>query len=186
MLLHFIFSQVLSILIGIVIILVLREIRRFRKIRYKEMCTALSEQKNRYEHELRQQLSTNELAKERLRTVNDLISAHLAHNYDKADEIFEDIIADRKHFMEATQATFAIMHPEFLAYLHSSGMTELEIECCCLYGIGMNGNEISSYLNRKSFYNVSSLIRKKLNIERSLNIDTFLKRKIQELDKENL
>ena len=96
--------------------------------------------------------------------------------------MLDKLTRDSNYFMESTKASFEIAHPEFLDFLKDSGLSEWEIGCCCLYSIGLNGNEISVYLNRKSFYNISCNIRKKLKMETGANIDTFLKQKMMELD----
>ena len=49
----------------------------------------------------------------------------------------------------------------------------------CLYCIGLNGSEISNYLEMKSFYNLSKVIRRKFYVERFMNIDTFLCRLLE-------
>lgn len=89
---------------------------------------------------------------------------------------------NREEFMESTKKTFMISHPKFIDYLHKANLTEWEIGCCCLYCIGLNGAEISEYLNRKAIYNVNGVIRQKLNIPRGkTQIDIFLKQKMREL-----
>lgn len=76
--------------------------------------------------------------------------------------------------------SFEVTHPKFISFLKNKNLTEWEIGCCCLYCTGLNGSEISNFLEVKYFYKQSSVIRKKLNIG-SENIDTFLRRKMKNL-----
>ncbi len=48
--------------------------------------------------------------------------------------------------------------------------------------MGLNGSEILGYLNLPSFYNVSASIRRKLNVVRKINLDTYLREKMREFD----
>ena len=67
-----------------------------------------------------------------------------------------------------------------MSFLRKTGLSEWEISCCCLYCIGLNGNEIANYLDIKYYYKKSSLIRSKLGVQ-FVNIDTFLVNKMNEL-----
>ena len=73
--------------------------------------------------------------------------------------------------------TFAAAHPEFIRLLEEKGMTESEIEYCCLYAIGLKGKEIGAYIEKKRHYNESSCIRKKLGLgEHDTNLSIYLKK----------
>ena len=115
---------------------------------------------------------------------NKFITAALSKNLvSSASDTLKEFMDDRERFLHSTKISFIIMHPQFISFLKNSGLTEWEIGCCCLYCIGLNGNEIAVYLKRKSFYNASSVIRKKLGLEKhGINLDNFLKGKMQELD----
>ena len=121
---------------------------------------------------------------ERLNILNKFITAALSKNLvSSASDTLKEFMDDRDRFLHSTKISFIIMHPQFISFLKNSGLTEWEIGCCCLYCIGLNGNEIAVYLKRKSFYNASSVIRKKLGLEKhGINLDNFLKGKMQELD----
>lgn len=79
-------------------------------------------------------------------------------------------------FLESTRLAFSLSHSVFIEHLQKKGLTDREVSYCCLYCIGLNGSEISNYLDIKSFYNISKVIRKKLSIDRSINIDTYLRK----------
>lgn len=72
--------------------------------------------------------------------------------------------------------TFIAAHPKFIRHLESKGLTENEIEYCCLYVIGLKGKEIREYINRASHYNESSDIRAKLGLgKHDTNLSNYLK-----------
>lgn len=118
---------------------------------------------------------------ERLDVLNRFITASVSKNLSvSAAEALDDYLRDRDKFIYSTRLSFIILHPGFISYLKDSGLSEIEIGYCCLYCIGMNGSEISAYLKRKSFYNDSSAIRKKLGLEKhDMNLDNFLREKMR-------
>ena len=87
---------------------------------------------------------------------------------------------DQSSFMESTAKSFTLTHPGFIKFLSKAGLNQWEIGCCCLYCIGLNGAEISSYLDKSLYYKSSGVIRKKLGLSRSINLDRFLKEKLAE------
>lgn len=117
---------------------------------------------------------------ERLDVLNRFITASVSKNLGvPAAEALADYLNDRENFVYSTRLSFVILHPGFISYLKKSGLSEVEIGYCCLYCIGMNGSEISAYLKRKSFYNDSSTIRKKLGLDKhDMNLDCFLREKM--------
>lgn len=70
-----------------------------------------------------------------------------------------------------------------MGYLESRGLTGDEINCVCLYAIGLTGKEVGEYMRQKSHYNISSTIRKKLGMgEHDTNIGNFIRRIANNLD----
>lgn len=97
-----------------------------------------------------------------------------------AVEALEEYMEDRPGFIRSVMLSLRLLHPEFISGLEASGLSETEIGYCCLYCIGMNGSEISSYLGRKSFFNDICVIRKKLGLGRhDMNIDRYLREKMR-------
>ena len=73
--------------------------------------------------------------------------------------------------------------PGFIGFLESKGLSEWEIEYCCLYAIGLKGKDIGFYINKKRHYNDSSGIRSKLGLgEHDTNLGIFLKKMLSETD----
>lgn len=128
--------------------------------------------------------NVRKLVNERLEVLNKFILANISDTFSKkASAELRNLMSDREHFLESTHQSFIIAHPQFLMFLKSFNLSAKEIGYCCLYCIGLNGSEIASYLERKSIYNVSYAIRKKMKLDRSTNLDTYLRAKMQELDK---
>lgn len=118
---------------------------------------------------------------ERLYVLNTYIAANISGVYSgKASEELSKLMDDKAAFLRSMSDSFTISHPQFIEYLKSKKLNEWEIGCCCLYCIGLNGSEISSYLEQKTYYfKKISVLRNKLGLDRSQNIDTFL-RKVME------
>lgn len=156
------------------------------KDKYVEMYNATCKDIRR----LRKALQENKLDKEvcqlveeRLNVLNNFVAAHISGSFTTvAYNELARLMADHAHFLNSTRASFHIAHPQFLSYLKKCGLTDEEIEYCCLYCIGLNGSEILSYLNKPSIYNISTVLRKKLNVEKKMRIDVYLQKKMQEFD----
>ena len=123
------------------------------------------------------------LVEERLNVLNNFVAANISGSFTTiAYNELSKLMADQAHFLNSTRASFHIAHPQFLSYLEKSGLTDEEIEYCCLYCIGLNGSEILSYLNKPSIYNISAVLRKKLDVEKKIKIDVYLQKKMLEFD----
>lgn len=121
------------------------------------------------------------LLEQRLAILNKFIVSNISGvNMEKSIKELKQFLTKDEEFLQSTRMTFEITHPKFISFLENKGLSKREIEYCCLYCIGLNGNEISNYLNLKYFYKNSFVIRKKLDVQ-SVNIDTFLKNKMKEL-----
>ena len=117
----------------------------------------------------------------RLSILNKFIVSNISGiDMDKSIKMLNHYMENNDDFLNSTRMSYEVTHPNFIRYLSNKGLSQWEIGCCCLYCLGMNGNEISNYLDIKYFYKKSSIIRKKLGIH-SINIDTFLISKASEL-----
>lgn len=100
----------------------------------------------------------------------------------KANEILQEIIDDREEFIRETRIVFAHSSPRFMKYLVDNGLTEKEIEHCCLYAIGLNGKMVTNFTRKKRHYHMGSEIRKKLGLEEhDTNLSIHIRRKLKEL-----
>lgn len=193
---HMMSILAMSAALIILTISVLLEFSRRRRIEYENKSirfeelynTALNEQKRLKKSRKDTALGKNVrmLVDERLEVLNKFVAANISGTFTKsASSELEKLMADQEYFLESTRQSFVIAHPQFLMFLKEYDLSPKEIGCCCLYCIGLNGSEISGYLERKSFYNISYAIRQKLHLDRSVNLDTYLRKKMKELDLPN-
>ena len=123
---------------------------------------------------------------DRLQLLDKFFTAAILDSYEidkKASKEIEQLVADRDKFLYTTRMTFAAAHPGFIGFLESKGLSEWEIEYCCLYAIGLKGKDIGFYINKKRHYNDSSGIRSKLGLgEHDTNLGIFLKKMLSETD----
>ena len=94
----------------------------------------------------------------------------------KAYEELELLLADKKTFIESTRLAIEGNNPEFITALKQRGLTDEEINICCLYAIGLKGKDIKSYTSQPRHYNQSADIRRKLGLtESDTNLSIFLR-----------
>ena len=121
---------------------------------------------------------TRQVISDRLEVLNKVIISHItdtSRDNRKAYEELEALISDRASFLESTKKTIENINPDFVAYLVSKGLTESEVNICCLYAIGMKGKDIKDYTATASVYKDSSVIRQKLGLmENDTNLSNFL------------
>ena len=121
---------------------------------------------------------------DRLSLLNKFFAAEITSDSDidrKACNELSRLVADRDHFMYTTRMTFAAAHPNFVRYLESKGLSEWQIEYCCLYTIGLKGKDIGNYIKKKRHYIDSSEIREKLGLgEHDTNLGIYLRTLLSE------
>ena len=196
---YFIIILVLSIvsliLVAILVSIYIKKLFKTRIEKFKELEEHKNILSNEYEkaiteqNRLRTLISRNKLTKdiiklleERLIILNNFIVSDISGtNMDKSLQELKCYLSDNEKFVHSTRMSYELTHPKFISYLKKVGLTQWEIGCCCLYCIGLNGSEISSFLSIKYFYKNSSIIRKKLGVHSSTNIDKFLLEKLNEL-----
>ena len=184
-----VFSVILLSCIAYILRLRLRQSRREKESlaaemsRYKENYSRLKQERD----ELSEMLSSNPPAdrqcmrvlNDRLELLNRFFAAAISGNEEtdrKASHELDRLVADRDMFLYTTRMTFAAAHPDFINFLESHGLSEWQVEYCCLYAIGLKGKEIGSYLNRKRHYTESSDIRAKLGLdEHDTNLGIYLR-----------
>ena len=117
---------------------------------------------------------------DRLSLLNKFFAAEITSDSDidrNAGNELSKLVENRQNFMYTTRMTFAAANPGFIRFLKGKGLTEPEIEYCCLYAIGLTGKEIGIYIEKKRHYNESSGIRKKLGLgEHDTNLGIYLRK----------
>ena len=117
---------------------------------------------------------------ERISLLNRFFTAHITNNDTSNSKLHQEmdaLIANRKIFMDSTRLAFKASHPQFINHLEEHGLTEWEINYCCLYAMGLKGREVGTYIKMRSHYNASSDIREKLGInEHDTNLGIYLRK----------
>ena len=183
------------VLVAIIVILILSivciwiyvrfTISRKEKEKYRLQCLDIETERDNLTLLLAQQKA--ELSKEaqtalaeRISLLNRFFTAHIINDEKSSTKLqkeMEALINNRDTFMDSTRLSFAVSHPRFIQYLKNHGLTEWEINYCCLYALGLKGKEVGAYIKMRSHYNVSSLIREKLGInEHDTNLSIYLRK----------
>lgn len=116
---------------------------------------------------------------QRLTLLNKVIASYITDSSaanKEANAQIEMLVSNREVFLESTRKSFEAGHPRFMAYLRSCGLSDWEVNYCCLYLVGLNGKEIGEYINLKRHYTYGSVIRQKLGLgEHDRNLANHLK-----------
>ena len=121
----------------------------------------------------------------RLELLNKFFTAYITDNSDidrKASKEMEELLEDKEKFMDSNRLAYAGSHPKFIKYLEDKGLTEWEINYCCLYALGLKGKEVGAYIKMRSHYNNSSEVREKLGIsEHDTNLGIYIRKLVKSL-----
>ena len=122
---------------------------------------------------------TKAVIRERLEVLNKVIISHITDTSSankKAFQELEALVADRDSFIVSTRLTIEGNNPEFIAALKKQGLSDEEINICCLYVIGLKGKDIKTYTNQSRLYIQSAEIRHKLGLtENDTNLSIHLR-----------
>ena len=122
---------------------------------------------------------TKTVIRERLEVLNKVIISHITDTSSankKAFQELEALISDRDSFIESTRLTIEGNNPGFITALREAGLTDEEINICCLYVIGLKGKDIKTYTNQSRLYIQSAEIRHKLGLtENDTNLSIHLR-----------
>ena len=122
---------------------------------------------------------TKAVIKARLEILNKVIISHITDTSSANKQAYQELealVADRESFIESTRLTIEGNNPEFIAALKKQGLTDEEINICCLYVIGLKGKDIKSYTSQPRHYNQSADIRHKLGLtENDTNLSIYLR-----------
>jgi hypothetical protein len=122
---------------------------------------------------------TFQLIRNRYDLVAELLAARVSDDAERTDTMLEHVdqlVADPAEFMRQLRLIFARMQPLMMERFRESGLTDREVEICCLYALGLNGKTIQQYTRDGRHFQNVSLIRKKLGLgEHDKNIDGFIR-----------
>ena len=192
-----IFATIVSILILIAIWINSRlRLSRMEKLvaeketeRYKLLYAQMEDERDNLNTLLKQDeeldpKALNAVAR-RLELLNKFFTAYITDNSDidrKASKEMEELLEDKEKFMDSNRLAYAGSHPKFIKYLEDKGLTEWEINYCCLYALGLKGKEVGAYIKMRSHYNNSSEVREKLGIsEHDTNLGIYIRKLVKSL-----
>lgn len=116
---------------------------------------------------------------ERLSLLNRFFKAYISEDVEEEKRAYrqiESLLEDRQSFTASTRKAFEASRPEFIRYLKDHGLDGKEISYCCLYALGLKGNEVGQYMKDSRHYHVSSEIRSKLGLSSNdTNLGPFLR-----------
>ena len=186
------FISIIAILCAVIVIYFIRQQLKIRTAEKKQ----LEIEKKRYEQLYADAIAerdaltkmiedssvkdeTKAVIRERLEVLNKVIISHITDTSSankKAFQELEALVADRDSFIESTRLTIEGNNPEFIAALKKQGLTDEEINICCLYVIGLKGKDIKTYTNQSRLYIQSAEIRHKLGLtENDTNLSIYLR-----------
>ena len=179
----------LSICVGIRIRTKQKEHLEVEKEKYRLQCLQIEEELGNLSRLLAQQHELSEttlqILTERVSLLNKFFATYIKSYGEPDSAIYEEIeklVTDKEAFINSNRISFSGSHPKFIHYLEEKGLTEWEINYCCLYTLGLNGKEIGTYIKMRSHYNQSSIIREKLGIgEHDTNLGIYLRKLLKEL-----
>lgn len=119
------------------------------------------------------------LLERRASLIGRLMAAGISGDRDVNEAILKEIeslVADREIFMRENMQMYERWQPAMISHLRECGLTDEEMEVCCLYAMGLNGKSIQQYTQDGRHYQNVGLIRKKLGLgEHDKNIDGYIK-----------
>lgn len=192
-----VFATIVSILILVAIWITSRlRLSKMEKIvaeketeRYKLLYAQMEDERDNLNALLKQNeeldpKAMNAVAR-RLELLNKFFTAYITDNSDidrKASREMEELLEDKEKFMDSNRLAYAGSHPKFIKYLEDKGLTEWEINYCCLYALGLKGKEVGAYIKMRSHYNNSSEVREKLGIsEHDTNLGIYIRKLVKTL-----
>ena len=190
------FISIIAILCAVIVIYLIRQQLKIRTAEKKQ----LEIEKKRYEQLYADAIAerdaltkmiedssvkdeTKAVIRERLEVLNKVIISHITDTSSankKAFQELEALVADKDSFIESTRLTIEGNNPEFIAALKKQGLTDEEINICCLYVIGLRGKDIKAYTSQPRLYIQSAEIRHKLGLtENDTNLAIHLRNMLE-------
>lgn len=110
-----------------------------------------------------------------------VISGNASLNGDVKNDLLS-YVSDKDKFIHDTYHQYKRLHPRFVAFLRSKGLSEWETGYCCLYALGLRGKDVGAFLERGGHYNIDSRIRRKLGLgTEDANLGNHVRSRLKEL-----
>ena len=121
---------------------------------------------------------TRQLLRHRYKLITDLLAAGVSRDYEQRDAVLDEVdrtTADPAEFMRQIRLIYGHLQPAMTERLREGGLSDREIEICCLYALGLNGKTIQQYTRNGRHFQDVSVIRRKLGLgEHDRNIDGYI------------
>ncbi len=171
----------------VMVIFVARELSVWQREKLDKRIQEISDEKEHLEELLQSSAAagngpTLNVLRERLELLNRFLTASITENPAEQKNLSREVsqlLSNRQDFIDSTRMAFTESHPKFISHLQGCGLTEWEINYCCLYALGLCGKEIGDYIQMKSHFNQSLAIRRKLGIE-GMKLNTHIAQLLQE------
>lgn len=122
---------------------------------------------------------TYQLIRNRYDLTAELLAARVSGDAERINAalgLVDQLVAEPAVFMWQLRLIYARLQPMMMARLCECGLSDREVEICCLYALGLNGKEIQQYTKDGRHYQNVGLIRKKLGLgEHDRNIDGYIR-----------
>ena len=119
------------------------------------------------------------LIEQRYKLLGDLFAAIVAGDHERCNTVLdgmEELVADPAVFTRQLRLIYSCLQPTMMSRLLECGLTEREVDICCLYALGLNGKTIQQYTHNGRHFQHVGQIRKKLGLgEHDKNIDGYIR-----------
>lgn len=120
-----------------------------------------------------------QLIRQRSELIERMLAAAVSGDPGRSNAVLDEVdrlVGDKEEFMRQTRLIYERLQPWMITRLRECGLTDEEIEVCCLYALGLNGKTIQRYTRDGRHYQNVGLIRKKLGLgEHDKNIDGYIR-----------
>lgn len=179
---------ILGLILAILIIINIHKelkIRRLEEERLHNLIDGLMLEREELAALEQENCEGRKIITERLRIIDQFVMSDAFNDRDceaKASGTLRAIISNRAEFVRQNRLIFNQSSPKFISFLTEKGLTDIEIDHCCLYAIGMNGKMVTTFTNAKRHYHIGSDVRKKLGLNtHDTNISIHIRNLYQQM-----
>lgn len=120
-----------------------------------------------------------QLIRHRYDVLSELLAAVASGDHARCNAVLdglEELVAEPAVFTRQLRLIYARLQPIMMTHLLGHGLSEREIDICCLYALGLNGKAIQQYTHNGRHFQHVGQIRKKLGLgEHDKNIDGYIR-----------
>lgn len=120
-----------------------------------------------------------QLIRQRYNIFSNLLAAIVAGDHERCNSVLdnlEELVSDPAVFTRQLRLIYSRLQPVMMSHLLECGLTEREVDICCLYALGLNGKAIQQYTHNGRHFQHVGQIRKKLGLgEHDKNIDGYIR-----------